>query len=187
MRPFSQETPKRERRRLGETNVRKMKTLSALVLAVGLSVVALTGCSGGTATPASSSSSSSGASQEAEPSEASSDQSVADACTTATASVSGLQSELTDISTDVQAGNFSVVAEKLNTLTTTLQTTAGDISNSEVKGALTTLAEKVGDFAGIFAGATDGDLAGFADKVDELQTVSQEVATAGQAMSDLCS
>ncbi|MDN3494328.1 hypothetical protein QL996_00115 [Planococcus sp. APC 4015] len=166
-----------------------MKTLSALVLAAGLGAVALTGCSGASA-PASTSSASSAPSASSETTEApaaSGDQSVEDACATATASVSALQSDLTSISTDVSEGNFTVVAEKLGALNTSLETAAAEISNSEVKGALTTLGEKVGDFAAIFTGVADGDMTAFTTKVEELQTVSQEVATAGQAMTELCS
>lgn len=168
--------------------MRKMKTLSALVLAIGLSTVALTGC-GGASEPASTSSSAPSASSETSEAPAASggEQSVEDACATATASVSALQSDLTAISTDVSEGNFTVVAEKLGTLRTSLEGAADEISNSEVKGAISTLGEKVGDFAAIFTGVADGDTAAFSSKVEELQTVSQEVATAGQAMSDLCS
>jgi len=173
--------PVRMHRRFGGTDVRTMKTRSALILALGVSMVALTGCAAG-AGPTTTSTSGSTASQGAAPAEEAPDQTVADACATATASVSSLQTELIEIQTDLSAGRFSVVAEKLATLTTTIQTTAAEIANADVKGALTALGEKVADFAGIFAGATDGDVAGFAGKVPELQTAAQEVATAAQAM-----
>ncbi|MFB8385861.1 hypothetical protein ACFC3F_01850 [Microbacterium sp. NPDC055910] len=114
------------------------------------------------------------------------DQSVADACSQASASVSAAQSDLSDITTDVTEGNFSVVAEQLGALHTNLAETAESLGNADVRRTLNALANKVGDFARIFDGAPDGDLTAIADRVTELQSVSRDVAAAGQAMSDLC-
>lgn len=176
--------------RMGGIHMRIKKIAPALLLAVGLGIVSLTGCSPSAApsgeTSQSASAESTQESQAPETEEAAGDQSVAEACATAVQSVSDLQTDLMGVQSDATAGSFSAVAEKLGTLNERLQTAAAGVGNSEVATALGTLAEKVGEFAGLFSGIPDGDTAALGAKAAEIQTVSQEVAEAGQAMSTLC-
>ena len=148
--------------------------LSAVALTAILSVAVLSGCAGGEVA-------SDGPREVVEP------QSVAEACTQATQAVTIVQAELSDIGSQVSSGNYSVVADQLGTLHATLADTSSRLGNPEVHDTLATLADKVGEFADLFVGVPDGDLSALTEKVGELQTVSQEVATAGQAMTDLCS
>ncbi|WP_248149907.1 hypothetical protein [Microbacterium aoyamense] len=163
-----------------------MKTLSAIVLAVGLGVVALTGCGGGSA-PASSSGTSS---QEADPggaNEGSTDQTVAEACATASAAGAEAQTLQADMQEDLTAGNFAAIAETMGAYKGTLEDTANEIGNPEVKSAVSDLATAFGDFGAIFEGVPDGDMTALTDKVAEVTAVSEDIAAAGQALIDACS
>jgi hypothetical protein len=170
---------------IGRHDVRITKIAPALLLAVGLGIVGLTGCTAGSA-PASSTAPSTSMSQESSAPEGAEDQPVAAACATAVESVSDIQAGLTDVSTDASEGNFAAVAQKLGTLRERMTAAAGAVGNAEVEAALATMAEKVGAFADVFAGVPDGDLAALGAKAEEIQTLSQEVADAGQALSEVC-
>lgn len=159
----------------------------ALLVAVGLGIIGLTGCTAGSAPSSSTApSTSTSASPEASAPEDAGDQDVAAACATAVESVSDIQAGLTDVSADASEGNFAAVAEKLGTLRERMEAAAGAVGNAEVEAALATMAEKVGAFAQIFEGVPDGDLAALGAKAEEIQTLSQEVADAGQALSQVC-
>lgn len=142
--------------------MRSYKTIAAAVVTVGVSLAALTGCSGGA-------------------------QSVEDACGVVNKTVAEMQSEFQDASNSMTGGEFSTVVELFGNLESKLEEAAGKVTNTEVKEAVDTLAEKVGAYAAVFDGVDDGDIMALADKADDMTTLAQEFADAGQEFTELCS
>jgi len=153
--------------------VRTITRLHTVVLSAALGIVILSSC-GGT-TPAAHTSP-----------EPFAGQSVDSACAQAERAVAAVQQDLSGITDDVSAGRFSLVAAQLNTLHETLSDTADQLTNSQVTQKLRTLSGRMGEFADLFADAKDGDMTTFTEQVEELETASRAVASAGEAMNDLC-
>lgn len=139
------------------------RSTAGLILAAGLSLAALTGCAAGGG-----------------------EQSVEEACSIAESSVEGLQSDLGTIQSDATSGNYSAVAEQFETLHDGLRDAEGDVTNEEVKSALSDAADSVDTIASVFGGVEDGDVEGLSARADEFQAAGEDLQASGQRLSELC-
>ncbi|MFT4220364.1 MAG: hypothetical protein QM611_07615 [Microbacterium sp.] len=153
------------------------KTLSALVLVTAVGFAALTGCASSASTEASTTptESTSAATAEETPAETTaSDESALEAC----AQLADLQTESSDLMDVVSSGDMSKATEALASMEEKLRELAGEITNPEVKAAVTQMADAYTSLSEALEKAQSGDASGLTDVTTELQDAASALTTA---------
>lgn len=114
------------------------------------------------------------------------EQSVAEACKVASATMTAAESKISESMAGASTGDFSGVVEGFNTLAATLDEADSKITNTEVKSALGDFKTSIQDFSKLFAGATDGDVTALAEKADEMEAVSTKMSESATKLTELC-
>lgn len=114
------------------------------------------------------------------------EQSVADACKVANASVKEAEADITSSMTEAGGGDYSKITESFGKLSSSLKDAEGKITNTEVKQALGDFRSSIDEFSGLFEGIKDGDVTALAEKTDELEAVNTKLSDSAKKITELC-
>lgn len=147
-----------------------------------VAVLGLTACSGSPS--ASDDSNKTESSAPAEPTqEASSDQSVADACASATAQIQSATQSLTSLDVSAASADPQGTVDTFTESVDAIGAAAESVSNPEVKAAVTAVYEDFGAMRDLLSKVlVDGDTS----VATEMSTVSADVQESALAVSELC-
>jgi hypothetical protein len=153
------------------------RPLLTLALTVAVGAVALTGCTAATG--------SSGAAASKAP--AASSQTVEQACTIASETMSDVSSDFSDSMSGLGTGDVSGALDAMNTLGAKFDEAQGKITNAKVKSAIGGMADEIGDFTDILAKAKDGGVQALAGDADAIQSIAKDMQASQKEIADLCS
>lgn len=114
------------------------------------------------------------------------EQSVADACKVANATVKEAEGDITSSMSEAGSGDYSKVTESFKKLSSSLKDAEGKITNKEVKDALGNFRGSIDEFSGLFEGVKDGDTEALTQKADQLETVNTKLSESAKKISELC-